>query len=133
MFAFDCGRCRQLHIWCLMIAFLIVVLSSMWSKLSNYVALDHYLNFILKGPGRELLQLAIFGELQALFPGVKLYIDLVGPAIPNVRSGKMLLLLTSDFHVVLWLWLWHAFYISMHLFSRTKVIFQSAFPEGMPV
>ncbi|KAI4314263.1 hypothetical protein L6164_027190 [Bauhinia variegata] len=38
----------------------------------------HYL-----GPEKELLQLAVFGELQALFPGIHVHIDLVGPAIPE--------------------------------------------------
>ncbi|GER54855.1 zinc ion binding [Striga asiatica] len=38
----------------------------------------HYL-----GPEKELHQLAVFGELQALFPGVKIHIDLIGPAIPQ--------------------------------------------------
>ncbi|CAA0833685.1 zinc ion binding [Striga hermonthica] len=33
-------------------------------------------------------QLAVFGELQALFPGVKVHIDLVGPAIPQIRDGE---------------------------------------------
>ncbi|KAK4263344.1 hypothetical protein QN277_028767 [Acacia crassicarpa] len=37
----------------------------------------HYL-----GPEKELLQLAVFGELQALFPGVCIHVELVGPAIP---------------------------------------------------
>ncbi|EPS59438.1 hypothetical protein M569_15370, partial [Genlisea aurea] len=43
----------------------------------------HYL-----GPEKELLQLAAFGELQALFPGVRIYIDFVGPAIPDRRSDE---------------------------------------------
>ncbi|XP_051122037.1 uncharacterized protein LOC127245292 isoform X2 [Andrographis paniculata] len=45
----------------------------------------HYL-----GPEKELLQLAVFGELQALFPGVKVHIDLIGPAIPNHRNGEQI-------------------------------------------
>lgn len=36
-----------------------------------------------KGPEKEIWQLAVFGELQALFPGVQLQIELVGPAVPQ--------------------------------------------------
>ncbi|XP_072984912.1 uncharacterized protein [Typha latifolia] len=43
----------------------------------------HYL-----GPENELLQLSVFGELRALFPGVHLYMELVGPAIPECRDGE---------------------------------------------
>ncbi|RDX90671.1 Zinc finger MYND domain-containing protein 15, partial [Mucuna pruriens] len=43
----------------------------------------HYL-----GPEKELLQLAVFGELMALFPGVHIHIELVGPAIPPQRDGE---------------------------------------------
>nr|CAD1818841.1 unnamed protein product [Ananas comosus var. bracteatus] len=43
----------------------------------------HYL-----GPEKELLQLAVFGELRALFPGLQLYIELVGPAVPQRRDGE---------------------------------------------
>ncbi|AES96380.2 putative Zinc finger, MYND-type [Medicago truncatula] len=43
----------------------------------------HYL-----GPEKELLQLAVFGELLALFPGVHIHIDLVGPAIHSQRDGE---------------------------------------------
>lgn len=43
----------------------------------------HYL-----GPERELLQLAAFAELQALFPGFHVHIDLIGPAIPKSRDGE---------------------------------------------
>ncbi|KAG5059328.1 hypothetical protein AAZX31_01G035500 [Glycine max] len=45
----------------------------------------HYL-----GPEKELLQLAVFGELLALFPGVRIHIELVGPAIPPQRDGEMI-------------------------------------------
>ncbi|KAF9673485.1 hypothetical protein SADUNF_Sadunf10G0029200 [Salix dunnii] len=38
----------------------------------------HYL-----GPEKELLQLAAFGELLALFPGVQIHIEFIGPAIPQ--------------------------------------------------
>ena len=38
------------------------------------------------GPKKELLQLAVFGELHALFPSVQVHIELVGPAIPESRS-----------------------------------------------
>ncbi|KAA3482914.1 zinc finger MYND domain-containing protein 15 [Gossypium australe] len=40
----------------------------------------HYL-----GPEKELLQLAVFGELHALFPGVFVQIELIGPAVPHHR------------------------------------------------
>ncbi|XP_012092020.1 zinc finger MYND domain-containing protein 15 isoform X2 [Jatropha curcas] len=43
----------------------------------------HYL-----GPEKELLQLAAFGELHALFPGMKVHIELIGPAIPKERDGQ---------------------------------------------
>ncbi|KAB1207824.1 Zinc finger MYND domain-containing protein 15 [Morella rubra] len=43
----------------------------------------HYL-----GPEKELLQLSVFAELCALFPGVHLHIELVGPAIPQNRDGE---------------------------------------------
>ncbi|KAK3013337.1 hypothetical protein RJ639_009308 [Escallonia herrerae] len=39
-----------------------------------------------KGPDKELFQLSVFGELHALFPGVQVRIDLVGPAIPETSS-----------------------------------------------
>ncbi|KAL6896716.1 hypothetical protein ACP4OV_007288 [Aristida adscensionis] len=44
----------------------------------------HYL-----GPEKELLQLAVFGELRALFPGVRIHIELVGPAVPKSRDGEV--------------------------------------------
>ncbi|WCJ21730.1 zinc ion binding [Euphorbia peplus] len=43
----------------------------------------HYL-----GPEKELLQLAAFGELHALFPGMKVRIEFIGPAIPNNWDGQ---------------------------------------------
>ncbi|KAB2090935.1 hypothetical protein ERO13_A03G143500v2 [Gossypium hirsutum] len=42
----------------------------------------HYL-----GPEKELLQLAVFGELHAVFPGVFVQIELIGPAVPHHRDG----------------------------------------------
>lgn len=53
--------------------------------------ISQYLTFApcygcLKGPERELLQLVVFGELQALFPGVRIHIEFIGPAIPLHRS-----------------------------------------------
>lgn len=47
-----------------------------------------------EGPEKELHQLAAFGELHAVFPDVQMYIDLVGPAIPEDRFGC-----TPLFHV----------------------------------
>ncbi|KAL6571750.1 hypothetical protein OROHE_002619 [Orobanche hederae] len=55
---------------------------SLLPEISNELRI-HYL-----GPEKELLQLAVFGELQALFPGVQVHIDLVGPAIPHLRNGE---------------------------------------------
>ncbi|KAJ8569861.1 hypothetical protein K7X08_006438 [Anisodus acutangulus] len=43
----------------------------------------HYL-----GPEKELHQLAVFSELHAVFPDVRIQIDLVGPAIPEERNGE---------------------------------------------
>ncbi|CAA7397770.1 unnamed protein product [Spirodela intermedia] len=43
----------------------------------------HYL-----GPDRELLQLSMFGELRALFPGVHLHIEFIGPAVPDLRDNE---------------------------------------------
>ncbi|XP_047159690.1 uncharacterized protein LOC124830100, partial [Vigna umbellata] len=41
-----------------------------------------------EGPEKELLQLLVFGELLALFPGFHVHIELVGPAIPPQRDGE---------------------------------------------
>ncbi|XP_010272096.1 PREDICTED: zinc finger MYND domain-containing protein 15 isoform X2 [Nelumbo nucifera] len=43
----------------------------------------HYL-----GPDKELLQLAGFAELHALFPGIQVHMELVGPAVPQFRDGE---------------------------------------------
>ncbi|KAJ6849910.1 zinc finger MYND domain-containing protein 15 [Iris pallida] len=43
----------------------------------------HYL-----GPDKELSQLAVFRELQALIPRVQLHIELIGPAVPQFRDGE---------------------------------------------
>ncbi|XP_016457860.2 uncharacterized protein LOC107781639 isoform X1 [Nicotiana tabacum] len=51
-------------------------------EISNELRI-HYL-----GPEKELHQLAAFSELYAVFPGVRMYIDLVGPAIPEDRNGE---------------------------------------------
>ncbi|KAK6160119.1 hypothetical protein DH2020_003500 [Rehmannia glutinosa] len=55
---------------------------SLLPEISNELRI-HYL-----GPEKELLQLAVFGELQAIFPGVQVHIDLVGPAISHLRDGE---------------------------------------------
>ncbi|XP_051216028.1 uncharacterized protein [Lolium perenne] len=47
------------------------------------------LNIHYLGPEKELLQLAVFAELLALFPGVHLRIELVGPAVPRSRDGEV--------------------------------------------
>ncbi|KAL3654143.1 hypothetical protein CASFOL_003824 [Castilleja foliolosa] len=61
---------------------------SLIPEISNELRI-HYL-----GPEKELLQLAVFGELQALFPGVEVHIDLVGPTIPSRRNGERIYLNT---------------------------------------
>ncbi|XP_057794384.1 uncharacterized protein LOC131010740 [Salvia miltiorrhiza] len=66
----------------------LATLESLLPEFSNELRI-HYL-----GPERELLQLAVFGELQALFPGVNVYIDLFAPAIPQVRDGEKIDLYT---------------------------------------
>ncbi|KAG0497777.1 hypothetical protein HPP92_002468 [Vanilla planifolia] len=43
----------------------------------------HYL-----GPEKELSQLAVFGELMALLPGVQLQIEFFGPSVPQFRDGE---------------------------------------------
>ncbi|XP_057948516.1 uncharacterized protein LOC131144125 isoform X2 [Malania oleifera] len=52
---------------------------------SNNELRIHYL-----GPDKELLQLAAFGELYALFPGVQVHIEFVGPAVPQYRDGEVI-------------------------------------------
>ncbi|KAL5552971.1 hypothetical protein UlMin_040372 [Ulmus minor] len=47
----------------------------------------HYL-----GPEKELLQLSVFAELHALFPGFNVHIELVGPAVPQSRDGERITL-----------------------------------------
>ncbi|KAL4586891.1 hypothetical protein LXL04_011538 [Taraxacum kok-saghyz] len=47
----------------------------------------HYL-----GPELELYKLAVFGELHALLPGVRVHIDFVGPGIPHDRNGERITL-----------------------------------------
>lgn len=48
------------------------------------VVLLHDLSF--SGPEQELLQLPVFGELRALFPGVQVHMEIIGPEIPAHRS-----------------------------------------------
>lgn len=50
-----------------------------------------FVEFYMVGPEKELLQLAVFGELLALFPGVHIHIELVGPAVPPQRSDQLLI------------------------------------------
>ena len=65
---------------------------------SNDKFVDHPYNItnvllkllLLTGPEKELLQLAVFAELHALFPGVHVHLELVGPAIPQHRSVSAL-------------------------------------------
>ncbi|XP_004504502.1 uncharacterized protein [Cicer arietinum] len=58
---------------------------------SNLVVGDKlYIHYL--GPEKELLQLAVFGDLLALFPGVHIHIELVGPAIPPQRDGEKIII-----------------------------------------
>ena len=45
------------------------------------------MDWLCEGPERKVYQLAVFGELHALLPGVRVHIDFVGPAIPHDRSA----------------------------------------------
>ncbi|KAJ3677998.1 hypothetical protein LUZ60_001801 [Juncus effusus] len=45
--------------------------------------------FTTLGPEREIYQIPVFGELRALFPGFRIYIDFVGPTIPHSRDGEI--------------------------------------------
>lgn len=49
-----------------------------------YFSTQYYIN-VLISPDKELYQLAIFGELKALFPSIQLHIELVGLAVPQFR------------------------------------------------
>ncbi|KAK4429901.1 hypothetical protein Salat_1290800 [Sesamum alatum] len=62
----------------------LAILQGLLPEISNELRI-HYL-----GPEKELLQLPVFGELRALFPGVRMHIDLVGPAVPNHRDGEQI-------------------------------------------
>ncbi|KAM4109988.1 hypothetical protein ACJW30_03G159900 [Castanea mollissima] len=84
-------RCIPLHSpvalllhWPLMIyqAIQVTGLGSLTSEIRDKLCI-HYL-----GPEKELLQLAVFAELHALFPGVHVHIELVGPEIPQHRDGE---------------------------------------------
>ncbi|KAK9113933.1 hypothetical protein Syun_020730 [Stephania yunnanensis] len=55
-------------------------------EISNKL-LIHYL-----GPDKELCQLSVFKELHALFPDLKLHIELIGPAVPQFRNGERMTL-----------------------------------------
>ncbi|XP_010552626.1 PREDICTED: zinc finger MYND domain-containing protein 15 [Tarenaya hassleriana] len=59
-----------------------VGLRNLTSQNSNEVCI-HYL-----GPQKELGQLGVFAELQALFPGVRILVELVGPDVPLYRDGE---------------------------------------------
>lgn len=47
-----------------------------------------HINIHYLGPDKELIQLAVFGELLALLPDYDVHIDFVGPAIPEYRDGE---------------------------------------------
>lgn len=59
-----------------------------------------FVEFYMVGPEKELLQLAVFGELRTLFPGVHIHIELVGPAVPPQRSDHLLIRHCS----IIWYW-----------------------------
>lgn len=40
------------------------------------------------GPDKELSQVSVFSELRALFPRVRIRLELVGPAVPQYRSDS---------------------------------------------
>ncbi|KAK1365803.1 zinc finger MYND domain-containing protein 15 [Heracleum sosnowskyi] len=46
------------------------------------------LNIHYLGPDKELSQLDVFSELRALFPGIRVHLELVGPAVPEDRNGE---------------------------------------------
>lgn len=84
-------RCIPLHSpvalllhWPLMVyhATQLAAMRNLSAEITNKLCI-HYL-----GPEKELLQLAVFGELHALFPSVQVHIELIGPAIPESRDGE---------------------------------------------
>lgn len=128
LFIPGCGWCRLLHVRCSHESWsLSLSCNAVFSGISSkYVSLDHWCNCIPEGPERELLQLAVFGELQALFPGVKVYIDLVGPEIPHARSGLNCIYFRLAFA---WLWLkvmqWFFKANSGLEYSHSKMLFHT--------
>lgn len=74
-----CSPVALLLHWPLMLyqAIQLVAARNLIPEFSNELFI-HYL-----GPDKELAQLSVFGELNALFPGVQVHIELVGPAIPG--------------------------------------------------
>ncbi|KAL2483402.1 zinc ion binding [Forsythia ovata] len=85
-----CSPAALLLHWPLTIywAIRLATLKSLIPAISNELRI-HYL-----GPEKELLQLSVFGELCALFPGIRVQMDLVGPAIPQHRDGEKIDLYT---------------------------------------
>ncbi|CAH2066503.1 unnamed protein product [Thlaspi arvense] len=53
-------------------------------QISNELRI-HYL-----GPQRELGQLGVFAELQSLFPGLRIRVEMVGPDVPQHMDGEMI-------------------------------------------
>lgn len=53
----------------------------------NFGAIDE-LNIHYLGPDKELSQLAVFSELRAIFSGIRVRLELVGPAVPENRDGE---------------------------------------------
>lgn len=59
------------------------------SRLQNIIpSPGHELRIHYLGPEKELHQLPVFGELSALFPGVQIHIDFVGPAVPHFSDHE---------------------------------------------
>ncbi|XP_019158091.1 PREDICTED: zinc finger MYND domain-containing protein 15 [Ipomoea nil] len=59
-------------------------------SLISEIASEIHIHYI--GPEKELYQLAVFGELCALFPGVRMHIYFVGNAVPQDRDGEVIAL-----------------------------------------
>ncbi|KAM7261242.1 hypothetical protein ACFE04_026717 [Oxalis oulophora] len=55
-------------------------------SLDSEICDELYIHYL--GPEKELSQLDVFGELIALFPGVQVHIEFVGPAVPENRNGE---------------------------------------------
>ncbi|CAH8363894.1 unnamed protein product [Eruca vesicaria subsp. sativa] len=59
-------------------------IGSLSPRISNELRI-HYL-----GPQKELGQLGVFAELQVLFPGLHIRVQLVGPDVPQLMDGEII-------------------------------------------